>query len=108
MLRKWKKLLKINNSNKFIENIQAKWEFLKYEIRKYTIDYSKTIPKKGNKQRINLALKLKNLESNLNSEENRKVYNHYKNDLETIHDYIADGIKIRSKCEWYEHGEKSI
>ena len=35
------------------------------------------------------------------SEENRKLYNHYKNNLETIYDYIADGIKIRSKCEWY-------
>ena len=37
----------------------------------------------------------------------RKLYNHYKNELETIYDYIADGIKIRSKREWYEHGEKS-
>ena len=56
---------------------------------------------------INLELKLKNLESNSNFEENRKLYNHYKNDLENIYDYIADGIKIKSKCEWYEHGEKS-
>ena len=28
-------------------------------------------------------------------------------DLETIYDYIADGIKIRSKCEWYEYEEQS-
>ena len=62
---------------------------------------------KKEKQRINLELKLKNLESNLKSEENRKLYNYCKNDLETIYDCIADGIKIRSKCEWYEHGEKS-
>ena len=27
--------------------------------------------------------------------------------LETIYNYIADGLKIRSKCEWYEHGEKT-
>ena len=46
---------------------------LKYVIRKLTIDYSKTIAKKGKKQRINLKLKLKNLERNLNSEENRKL-----------------------------------
>ena len=41
-----------------------------------------------------LELKLKNLESNLNSEENR--HNHYKNNLGTTFDYIVDGIKIRS------------
>ena len=30
-----------------------------------------------------------------------------KNKLETIYDHTADGIRIRSKCEWYEHGKKS-
>ena len=44
----------------------------------------KTLLKKRKKQRINLELKLKNLDSNLNSRENRKLYNHYKNDLETM------------------------
>ena len=84
-----------------------KMGIFKIRIRKFTIDYSKAIAKKREKQRIHLELKLKNLESNLNSEENRKLYNHYKKDLETIYDYIVDGIKIGSKCEWYEHGEKS-
>ena len=37
-----KKLIKeINTSNEFNEDAQMKWEFLKYEIRKFTIDYSK-------------------------------------------------------------------
>ena len=49
----------------FMENLQTKWEFLKYKIRKFTINYSKTIAKKRKKQRINLELKLKNLENNL-------------------------------------------
>ena len=48
-----------------MENLQTKWEFLKYKIRKFTINYSKTIAKKRKKQRINLELKLKNLENNL-------------------------------------------
>ena len=87
-----------------MENLQTKWEFLKYKIRKFTINYSKTIAKKRKKQRINLELKLKNPENNLNSEEKRKLYNDCKNDLETIYDFIADGIKIRSKCEWYDIG----
>ena len=84
-----------------------KWEFLKYEIRKFTIEFSKTAAKIRKQHKIDLEHKLKNLENNLTSEENRKLYNHHKNKLETICDHIADGIKIRSKCEWYEHGEKS-
>ena len=41
-----KKLItKINTSNKFLEDGQMKWEFLKYEIQKFTIDSSKTAAK---------------------------------------------------------------
>ena len=82
-----------------------KWEFLKYEIREFTIDYSKTAAKIRKLEQF--ITKTKNLENDLSSEENRKLYNHYKNELETIYDHIADGIRIRRKCEWYEHREKS-
>ena len=50
---------------------------------------------------------LLNLENNLTSEEKRKLYNYYKNESETIYDHIDDDIRIRSKYEWYEHGQKS-
>ena len=80
---------------------------MKYEIRKFTIDYSKIAAKIRKQHKIDLEQKLKNFEKNLTSEENRKLYNHYKSELETIYDHIADDIKIRSKCEWYDHGEKS-
>ena len=87
-----------------MENVQTKWVFLKYEIRKFTIDYSKTIAKKEKMQTINLELKLKHLENNSDSEENRKLYNYCKNDLETIYDYIADDIKIRNKLSGMNMG----
>ena len=41
------------------------------------------------------------------SQENTKFYSHYKNKLGTIYDHIAYGIRIRSKWECYEHGDKS-
>ena len=34
-------------------------------------------------------------------------YNNYKNELDAIYNNIATGVKIRSKCNWYELGEKS-
>ena len=48
-------------------------EFLKYEIRKLTFDYTKTAAKMRKQDKIDLEQKLKNLENNLTSEENRKL-----------------------------------
>ena len=101
-----KLITKISTSNEFLEDAEMKWVSLKYENQKFTIYYS-TAAKIRKQHKIDLEYKLKNLNNNLTSEENRKLYNNYKNELETIYDHIADGIKIRSKCEWYEHGEKS-
>ena len=99
-----KKLItKIVTSNEIIVDAQTKWEFLKYKIQKFTIDYSRKAAKIRQQQRINLEQKLKYLETNLTSEENRKLCSYYKNEL----DHIADGIRKRSKYEWYEHAEKS-
>ena len=54
-----------------------------------------------------LENKLKELEVNLNTEDNVQSYNIYQKEFDSIYDHIAEGIRIRSKCDWYEHGEKS-
>ena len=54
-----------------------------------------------------LESKLKLLESNLNCDINSAEYINCKNQREKIYDDIAKGIKVRSKCQWYEQGEKS-
>ena len=51
--------------------------------------------------------KLNRLESNLNSEVSFNKYTKCKNDFELIYYKIADGVKIRIKCQWYKEGEKS-
>ena len=38
---------------------------------------------------------------------NHEEYNDCKTQLGQIYKRKANGIKIRNKCEWYEHGEKS-
>ena len=57
-------------------------------------------------QRANLENQLKKLEGKLD-EENLRKYNSVKNELDKIYDHIAEGTRIRSKCDWYEHGKKS-
>ena len=80
---------------------------LKYEIRFFTIKFSKDLAKVRKSKQCFLENKLKFLESNLNCDINSAENIDCKNQLEVIYDDIAEGIKVRSKCQWYEKGEKS-
>ena len=53
-----------------------------------------------------LENKLKKLENNTNYIENLE-YIDCRNKLDKIYEQKINGIRIRSKCDWYEHGEKS-
>ena len=97
----------IESDNELSNDPQIKWEFLKYQIRKFTIRFSKTRAKEERKQRDELETTLKSLEKNLSTGENQCLYDKCKRDLEEIYDNIAEGTRIRSRCHWYEEGEKS-
>ena len=45
------------------------WEYLKYEVTKFSINFSKAQAKKLKLERVLLQKKLKNLESNMNNYE---------------------------------------
>ena len=51
--------------------------------------------------------KITKLEQDIDSEEKFDEYEKTKNKLEKIYDNVAEGVKIRSKCSWYQYGEKS-
>ena len=40
-------------------------------------------------------------------EDNLRKYDSVKNELNETYNHIAEGTRIRSKCDWYKHGEKS-
>ena len=88
-------------------NYQMKWEYLKYEIRRFTISFSKNKTESMLEKKLNLEKKLKLLERKLNCNEAKDKYNVCKENRNVIYDEIASGIKIRSRCNWYELGEKS-
>ena len=79
----------------------------KYEIRKFTVDYTKRKAKERRKQQAYLESELKKLENNLESSENLTKYESLKSDLKLIYDHFAEGVRLRSKCDWYEQGKKS-
>lgn len=99
--------LQIWRDNYDIEDKQIKWELLKYEIRKYTIEYSKKKKREANKIKTELEKQLCHLERNLSKENNINKYNETKQKLKKIDDDIINGQIIRSKVQWYEEGERS-
>ena len=94
------------NSNDF-DDFQIKWEFLKYQIRKFTIDFSKCLARDQRQKKLLLEAKLIILENDLNNSTCLQEYNECKKELDEIYENIAEGIRVRSRCQWYEEGEKS-
>ena len=86
---------------------QVKWELLKYKIRKFAINFSKKLAQNSRKLQRDLETKIKNLEHNIINEDIFNEYKTAKDELENFCDNIVTGVKIRSKCNWYQYGEKS-
>ena len=86
---------------------QAKWEFLKYEIRKLRINFSKKLAQNSRKLQRDLETKIKNLEQDIINEDKLNEYKTAKDEFENFYDNGATGVNIRSKCDWYQYSEKS-
>ena len=57
-----------------------------------------------------LENKLTKFEVKISTQSNDDIleeYNKCKSELDGLYDYITAGAILRSKCNWYEHGEKS-
>ena len=46
-------------------------------------------------------------EQNITDEDKFNEYKTAKDELKSLHDNIVTGVKIRSKCDWYQYGEES-
>ena len=80
-----------------IAYFQARWEFLRYEIRKFSIDFSKLLAQNTKKETIFSENKL---------QKKIEITTEYKR-INKIYEQKTNSIRIRSKCDWYEYGVKS-
>ena len=74
---------------------RVKWEFIKYNIRKLTIKYSKERAKCSRESRANLEKRVMFHEDNLNSNSDDsflKEYQEAKAELETMYNHTTEGI----------------
>ena len=86
-------------------DLRIKWDFLKYKIRQFAKDYATRKAKDRKTKRVALETKVIELESIISTNSNDLViegYHKCKAELEEIYDYIAEGIILRSKKDWYE------
>ena len=59
-----------------------KWEYMKFQIQKFTMSCSKIRAKNNRKTKIDLENKLKDLENDLNNYDKLQKYNKIKSELE--------------------------
>ena len=94
-----------------LADARGRWEYMKYKMREFSITFSKQKAYQRKKRRIFLENGVKTFEAKLATSSDEEIieqYNMAKNELESIYDYITEGIIVRSKASWYENSEKSM
>ena len=104
------KIIEIQGENTQL-NPQNKWELIKFEARKLSINFSKKLAKekREKKQKIENIVQAFETKPEIESGITENIYLASKIELETLHDQIKNkkGHILRAKCQWYEDGEKS-
>ena len=93
-----------------VRNYQLRWEFIKYEIRKFSMKYSKAQALKRRSKYEQIEKEIVSIESESNWENNKQrvaYYDKLKIQLENLSNYITEGLIVRSRALWYELGEKN-
>ena len=90
-------------------NNQIKWELIKFEIRKFTLKYSKKFAREKRRvldlnEKITREFETKPRNEHSISDEE---YERAKQEIENFHSEKTKGYILRSKCQTYEEGEKS-
>ena len=93
-----------------LSNPNARWDYVKYRIWQFSLKISKEKAKQRKAKRIDLESRINEFESSVSIKSDSALINEYnecKQELEILYDYITQGVILRSKATWYEHGEKS-
>jgi len=103
------KLTEVKQMYSEIEDWNLQWELMKYEIRKFSIQYSKERKRKNINTKLEKEKELEQLllDEHANDDATTNRIETLKSELEDIYLNEADGAIIRSRAQWHEQGEKS-
>ena len=88
-----------------IRDDQIRWEYIKFEIRQFSIIFSKNLSKSLNAEGEILENELKYFEKSSSSYSDNDDYLACKTKLDKIYDKKVEGLRITSKCDCHEKGE---
>ena len=91
----------------FGNKAHVQWEFLKCKIQKCSTEFLKSKTKLRLEILSRLEVKLKELEQTLSDDEAKEQYNAYRDEINEIYYEISNSVKISSKSDSHEFGEKS-
>ena len=94
-----------------LDDKRMTWEYIKYKIREFSINYGKKKKKEMDHSEKNLEQKLKAIDEELDQNEDRDdLYlekERITQELQNIDKYKTEGLILRTRSTWYEEGEKS-
>ena len=105
-----KKILIWREEAKEISDKRVIWDWIKYNVRLFSIDYSKRRAKANREEEEMMQKKYQDAQAKFEQNpcvETRKVLEECKMGLERFYDKKTEGIIVRSRARWHEHGEKS-
>ena len=100
----------LKEETSYMSDKQLRWEYIKTEIRGFTLQYSSKINKAKREFKLKLEKDLYDIECKLHdgmSESNVERYHYIKEELEKFEEQETKGAILRSKVRWAEAGEKN-
>ena len=94
---------------KDLSDKRTKWDWLKFKIKTSSINYSKQLSKDRQRREKELNSKYQDTLNKLQDnpcETTRSETEKLKNESEALYDEKVEGIIVRSRARWHEHGEK--
>ena len=95
---------------KDLSSTRSKWDWIKINIRTSSIAYSKKLKRdrKNREEELNFKYQfaLRRFQENPKDATRLQAEN-LKNERESLYDEKVEGIIIRARVRWHEHGEKN-
>ena len=103
-LEEWKK------EGEGFSDKRVAWDWMKYNVRLFSISYSKELAKTKREREEQLQRKLQIAQTQFEQnscEEVEKILDECKAELENFYEEKANGLIVRARTRWHEYGEKS-
>ena len=98
-------------SKQFFADSKMAWEWVKFKIREFSVDFSKKLARKERKEESDLLKNYERLSKVIHelnpSDDTFHNLEKLKSELELLEERKTEGTIVRARARWHEHGEKS-